>query len=245
MLLSFDQKDSTVVSAGLPSERSTANIFDGPLWPSTSSHHFHEKLRIHWKFVLVDEVAIFERGILALSRRFSSSILFILFAFTDSRIETDSSAIDMTDLVLDFGDKISLNMGKQTINVQVHGRSNEDHEEKFTILSLNDDVFQEILSHLPYDEIAKLRLVFHTCSSSFFVLIHVSLYCRLIGSSMMYAKKFWTKVSCLFSDTTIAASKRWKPSCQEGSQKEEHTLLPDILMSWQVYFGMNQSGVIV
>ncbi|XP_057380767.1 F-box only protein 28-like [Daphnia carinata] len=65
----------------------------------------------------------------------------------------------MTDLALDIGDKISMNMGKQAINVQVHGPSNDDHEEKVTILSLNDDVFQEILSHLPYDEIAKLRLV--------------------------------------------------------------------------------------
>jgi hypothetical protein len=47
---------------------------------------------------------------------------------------------------------------KETTDSQGHASSSSD-DKKITLLSLNDDVFQEILSHLSYDEIAKLRLV--------------------------------------------------------------------------------------
>jgi hypothetical protein len=49
-------------------------------------------------------------------------------------------------------------LGNRTTDSQGHASSSSD-DKKITLLSLNDDVFQEILSHLSYDEIAKLRLV--------------------------------------------------------------------------------------
>lgn len=87
-------------------------------------------------------------------------LYFTVYTFTNSCTAADGAiGIDMTDLVLDFGERISLNMGKPAINVQANCSFSEDEEEKVTLLSLHDDVFQEILSHLHYDEIAKLRLV--------------------------------------------------------------------------------------
>ncbi len=62
------------------------------------------------------------------------------------------------DLVLELEEKVSGNkMIHASSLCQMQSTLNEGN--KVTLMSLHDDVFQEILSCLPYDEIAKLRLV--------------------------------------------------------------------------------------
>jgi len=63
----------------------------------------------------------------------------------------------MADSALEFEEKVGIKIENRATNSQGHSSSSDD--KKITLLSLHDDVFQEILSHLSYDEIAKLRLV--------------------------------------------------------------------------------------
>jgi|LakMenEpi03Aug12_release.lakeMendotaPanAssembly.Ray.scaffolds.fasta_scaffold246917_2 F-box protein 28 len=65
----------------------------------------------------------------------------------------------MTDSTSEFEEKMVLKMENQAANSQAQASSSGGDGKKITLLSLHDDVFQEILSHLSYDEIAKLRLV--------------------------------------------------------------------------------------
>lgn len=63
-----------------------------------------------------------------------------------------------TDLVEEFEEKITVTKSsKATIPA---GPSSSNGNSKVSLLSLHDDVFQEILSKLTYDDVAKLRLVF-------------------------------------------------------------------------------------
>ena len=48
--------------------------------------------------------------------------------------------------------------------------------------------------------------------------------CRSVSISMKPVKRFSIRVSWLFSATTIVASRKWKPSCHEESQRGGHTL---------------------
>ena len=90
------------------------------------------------------------------------------------------------------------------------GASRPAHQQ-LHLLSLNEDVFQAILSHLSYDEIAKLRVVcnlkcsFHSSApddgDSF--VPH-----RSPGSSTILARRCSTRASWLCSATTTDASRR-------------------------------------
>ena len=65
----------------------------------------------------------------------------------------------MTDSTSEFDEKMVLKMENQAANSQGQASFIGGDGKKITLLSLHDDVFQEILSHLSYYEIAKLRLV--------------------------------------------------------------------------------------
>ena len=84
------------------------------------------------------------------------------------------------------------------------------------ILTLNQDVIQAILSHLNYDEVAKLRMVRINFPLLFDQLFLYNRKNNLFFSfNLRYAdiltkpvKRFSTKVSWLFSATTIVVSKK-------------------------------------
>ena len=67
----------------------------------------------------------------------------------------------MVDSTSEFDDKVVVKMENRVRNVQGQASSST---EKITLLTLHEDVFQEILSHFSYDEIAKLRLVCYNFS---------------------------------------------------------------------------------
>lgn len=125
-------------------------------------------------------------------------------------------------------------MQKSNTKVQVKmepSTSTSQEGKSIHILTLNQDVIQAILSHLNYDEVAKLRMVRINFPLLFDQLFLYNRKNNLFFSfNLRYAdiltkpvKRFSTKVSWLFSATTIVVSKKWRPSCHEESLKGEPT----------------------
>jgi len=82
----------------------------------------------------------------------------------------------------------------------------EPPHRELNILTLNEDVFQAILSHLSYDEVAKLRLVLILLyERKMYVTIIFSVLQRFANNSIMIAKSGSTKGLLLSKGTTASA----------------------------------------
>lgn len=69
-------------------------------------------------------------------------------------------------------EQFSASKANQTANHL--GPSPTINKKQLSLLSLHDDVFQEILSHLSYDEVAKLRLVISIINSFYPYIAHIT-----------------------------------------------------------------------
>lgn len=90
-------------------------------------------------------------------------------------------------------------------NFQDTSSDAEQPHHGLSILTLNEDVFQAILSHLSYDEVAKLRMVWIQLFKRKNMLLILDVFHRFASNSIMIAKSGLTKVSLLSSGTTVSA----------------------------------------